>query len=145
MHLPIAQILQESPSIPTDASLKIFADEAVKCGVPIRLSPAWLRSSEDNNPYNEKTRRIISEFQSFNIPTGEGNVVFPEGNALKYLSEYFDGEAPENPYIEDPCNVKCISFSPNGDVLGGNVYENDIMRIIKEYDPTKHENPRGEA
>ena len=69
------------------------------------------------------------------IEVGEGNVVFPEGNALKYLAEYFADYAPENPYIEDPCDVKCLSFSPNGDILGGNIYENDIVDIIKGYTP----------
>ena len=67
------------------------------------------------------------------IPHSEGNVVFPEGNALKYLSEYFTDVRPVNPYEEDPCDVRCISFSPNGDVLGGNVYEKDVMEIIAEY------------
>ena len=66
---------------------------------------------------------------------GEGNVIFPEGNALKYLAEFFTDERPENPYVEDPRDVRCVSFSPNGDVLGGNVYQNDIMEIIKDYAP----------
>ncbi len=49
-----------------------------------------------------------------------------------------DGEQlPENPYIEDPCDVRCASFSPNGDVLGGNMYQSDIMEIIKFYSPQK--------
>jgi len=30
-----------------------------------------------------------------------------------------------------------VSFSPNGDVLDGNVYERDIMEIIKDYVPYK--------
>ena len=62
-----------------------------------------------------------------------GNVIFPEGNALKYLSEFFEDSYPENPYIENPCDVRCISFSPNGDVLNGNVYKQDIMEIINDY------------
>ena len=66
---------------------------------------------------------------------GEGNIIFPEGNALKYLAEYFKGESPENPYIDDAYDVRCVSFSSNGDVLGGNVYKNDIMDIIKNYTP----------
>ena len=66
---------------------------------------------------------------------GEGNIIFPEGNALKYLAEYFTDELPENPYVEDPCDVRCVSFSPNGNVLGGNVYERDIMEILRDYAP----------
>ena len=62
-------------------------------------------------------------------------MIFPEGNALKYLAEYFTYELPENPYAEDPCDVRCVSFEPDGDVLGGNVFERDIMDIIKDYKP----------
>ena len=123
-------------TIPLD-KVKQFAEEAVAHGIPVRISPAWIKSKEDNNPYNEKTREILNSFRDLNIPIGEGNIVFSEGNALKYLGEYFCDEIPENPYIEDPCNVKCISFSANGDVLGGNIYKKDIMRIIEEYDPMK--------
>ncbi len=115
--------------------MKQFASEAKKCGVPIRLQPAWLVSATDDNPYNKKTREIIDSFVDMELPVGEGNIIFPEGNALKYLAEYFADEIPENPYVEDPRDVRCVSFSPNGDVLGGNVYKNDIMEIIKDYAP----------
>ena len=121
-------------TIPLDA-VKMFATEAKKCGIPIRLSPAWLVNTTDDNPYNRKTREILGSFADMELPVGEGNVVFPEGNALKYLAEYFTDEHPENPYTEDPCNIKCISFEPNGDVLGGNVYERDIMEIVNNYAP----------
>ena len=115
--------------------VKIFAAEAKKCGIPIRLSPAWLVSVTDDNPYNRKTRQILDSFADMNIPVGEGNVVFPEGNALKYLAEYFADIKPENPYVEDPRDVRCLSFSANGDVLDGNVYHKDILEIIKDYAP----------
>ena len=115
--------------------VKLFATEAKKCGIPIRLSPAWLVSVTDDNPYNRKTREILDSFADLELPVGEGNVIFPEGNAQKYLAEYFTDELPENPYTEDPCNVKCVSFEPNGDVLGGNVYECDIMGIVNNYAP----------
>ena len=116
-------------------TVKIFAREAKKCGIPIRLQPAWLVSARDDNPYNCKTRQILNSFSDLEIPENDGNVIFPEGNALKYLAEYFSDEHPENPYAEDPCNVRCVSFSPGGDVLGGNVYESDIMELIKDYAP----------
>ena len=92
-------------------------------------------SAVNDNPYNRKTREILDSFADMEIPVGEGNIIFPEGNALKYLAEYFTDERPENPYAEDPCDVRCVSFSPNGDVLGGNIYEHDIMEIIKDYVP----------
>ena len=121
-------------TIPLD-TVKVFAAEAKKCGIPLRLSPAWLVSVTDDNPYNRKTREILSNFADLEIPVGEGNVIFPEGNALKYLAEYFTGTLPENPYVEDPRDMRCVSFSPNGDVLGGNVYERDVLKIVKDYVP----------
>ena len=121
-------------TIPLDV-VKQFAAEATKCGIPIRLQPAWLRSAVDDNPYNRKTREILDSFADMDITANEGNVIFPEGNALKYLAEYFTDTLPENPYVEDPRNVRCVSFSPNGGVLGGNVCERDVMEIINDYNP----------
>ena len=121
-------------TIPLDA-VKFFAVEVKNCGIPIRLQPAWLRSAEDDNPYNRKTREVLDSFADLKIPENDGNVVFPEGNALKYLAEYFTDTKPENPYVEDPCDVRCLSFSANGDVLDGNAYQKDILEIIKDYAP----------
>ena len=112
-----------------------FAAETKRCGIPTRLQPAWLVSATDDNLYNRKTREILGSFADLEFRVGVGNVIFLEGNALKYLAEYFTDELPENPYKDNPCNVKCVSFDPNGDVLGGNVYERDIMEIIKDYVP----------
>ena len=120
-------------TIPLDV-VKQFVSEARKCGVPILLQPAWLRSAVDDNPYNRKTREILDSFVELEISENEGNIIFPEGNARKYLAEYFTDELPENPYVEDPRDVRCVSFSPNGDVLGGNVYERNILEIIKDYE-----------
>ena len=121
-------------TIPLDV-VKQFAAEVKACGIPIRLQPAWLVSVTDDNPYNRKTREILDSFADMEIHVGEGNVIFPEGNALKYLAEYFTDELPENPYVEDPRDVRCVSFEPNGDVLGGNVYRKDIMEILRNYVP----------
>ncbi len=115
--------------------VKIFAEEAKKAGIPIRIQPAWLVSRDDNNIYNIRTKEIISVFAELGIEEADGNVIFPEGNALKYFAEYFTDSAPENPYVEDPADVRCISFAPDGSVLGGNVYENDVMEIIEKYRP----------
>ena len=113
-----------------------FAGCAVKAGIPIRLSPAWLVSPEDDNPYNIRTREIIGAFDPLRIPASAGNVIFPSGNALKYLREYFDENVvPSSPYDEDPRDIRSISFSANGDVLNGNVYKTDILEIISTYRP----------
>ena len=121
-------------TIPLDVVLD-FAREVTGRDIPARLQPAWLVSAEDNNPYNVETRKILHRFSELNIPVSEGNVIFPEGNAARYLTEYFEDESPENPYVDDPHDVCCLSFAPNGDVLDGNVYNSDIMKIIENYKP----------
>ena len=117
------------------AVVKRFAEYVKRSGIPIRLQPAWLVSAEDSNPYNQMTRAVLSEFDALDIPHSAGNVVFPEGNAKKFLAEYFTQVCPENPYVEDSCDVRSLSFSPDGDVLGGNVYKQDIIDILKNYAP----------
>ena len=120
-------------TIPLEPVLR-FAQCAAAAGIPLRLSPAWLVSREDDNPYNVRTREILRAFEPLKIPAGEGNVIFPSGNALKYLGAYFpEGAAPSSPYDEDPRDVRCLSFGPNGDVLGGNVYRTDILEIMDAY------------
>ncbi len=121
-------------TIPSE-TVRAFAEEVKRAGIPIRLSPAWLLSPTDDNPYNRKTKELLETFREMEITVGEGNVIFPEGNALKYLAEYFTDKIPENPYVEDPTDLRCLSFSPNGDVLNGNLYECDIMEIIANYVP----------
>ena len=115
--------------------VKAFAAEVRRCGIPVRLQPAWLVGRDDDNPYNRRTREVLDCMGDPGIPVGEGNVIFPEGNALKYLAEYFTDETPANPYVDDPFDVRCASFDPNGDVLGGNVYRCDVMDVLDDYDP----------
>lgn len=116
--------------------VKCFAECVKAAGISIKLSPAWLVSKSDNNPYNMRTREIIEDFLPFGIPVGSGNVIFPSGNALRYLGEYF-GENTEssNPYDEDPRDIRTIGFSPNGDVLNGNIFQKSIIDILNEYKP----------
>lgn len=96
----------------------------------------WFVSKEDNNAYNIKTREIIQEFEYLDIPVASGNVIFPSGNAIKYLGEYFDkNNEYSNPYEEDPHDIRAIGFKPNGDVLNGNVYQKSIIDILNEYRP----------
>ena len=119
-------------SIPPAPVLR-FARDLQRAGVPIRLSPAWLVDRTHENPYNAETRRILQAFAALGIPEGEGNVVFFEGNAKRYLADYFTHDLPANPYVEDPKKLKCISFCANGDVLGDNLYRCGIMEIINNY------------
>lgn len=111
-----------------------FAMAVLDENIPIHTHPAWLVSVDDNNPYNQKTRELLKEFNAMGIEQSSGNVIFPSGNAIKYLGEYFDQDVEyDNPYIENPKDVKTISFSANGDVLGGNIYDNSILDIINSY------------
>jgi MoaA/NifB/PqqE/SkfB family radical SAM enzyme len=120
-------------TIPAE-TVKTFAEALLKENVSVRLSPAWLVSKTDKNPYNEKTVEVLRIFKDMGIPESDGNIVFPEGNARIYLKEYFDLTKPHvNPYAEDPKNVKTLSISPNGDVLDGNIYKNSILDIITNY------------
>lgn len=121
-------------TIPLDA-VKRFAVEVQKNGIPLRLQPAWLVSAADDNPYNRTTRAILDSFRSMGIAEGAGNVIFPEGNARKYLHEYFTDDCPLNPYTEDPRDIRCVSFEPNGNVLGDNIYRRDITEILSTYTP----------
>ena len=116
-------------------SVRAFAEQVRRCQIPIRLQPAWLVSADDDNVYNRKTREILSRLEDLQIPVGEGNVIFPEGNAKRYLAEYFTENVPQNPYEEDPYDVRCVSFCPNGDVLRGNLYRQDVREILKRYTP----------
>lgn len=112
-----------------------FAKAAMAAGVRLRTSPAWLVSREDGNPYNQRTREILKRFDEMGIGDDEGNVIFPGGNALIYLKEYFAESQPENPYEEDPEDIRAISVAPDGAVLDGNVYQTDVLDILEGYSP----------
>ena len=114
--------------------VEYFADCVHGEEISIKLSPAWLVSEEDDNPYNVKTRELLSVFTTKGFEVASGNVIWFGGNAKIYLREYFD-ETHEvvNPYEDDPRDVRAISFNPNGDVLMGNIYQNDIMEIFESY------------
>ncbi|MDE5937169.1 MAG: hypothetical protein K2G83_07170 [Ruminococcus sp.] len=46
------------------------------------------------------------------ISVSEGNIIFPSGNALEYLGEYFDsGQNTDNPYERNSKDIRAISIS----------------------------------
>lgn len=113
-----------------------FANAVNTAEVDFKAQPAWLVSPEADNPYNNKTREILAAFNRMGIETGDGNVIFPSGNALKYLDEYFDlTKEIKNPYQEDPTDIRAICFSANGDILGSNIYKQNINDILLSYAP----------
>lgn len=114
--------------------VKYFAKCVKSEGILITAHPAWLVSENDDNPYNIRTREILKEFVRDGIEISSGNVIFPSGNAKKYLSEYFeDGVEYVNPYEDDPKDVQAVSFNTNGDVLNGNINKSCIMDIFNSY------------
>jgi MoaA/NifB/PqqE/SkfB family radical SAM enzyme len=112
-----------------------------------RLQPTWVNNESDNNPYNIKTKECLAYFYEFNIERNDGDSVFPSGNAVKYLSEYFDKKpldmnfkCGDELYTTSLDNINELMIDCNGDVLAcnftiGNIMENNIIDIIKEYNP----------
>lgn len=114
----------------------LFAKALLEKAVPLRMQPAWLVSQMHDNPWNEKTRQLLAPFADMGIPVHEGNIIFPSGNALQYLSAYFEQYGvPENPYEDDPENITAISLEPDGTALNGNFYQTDILEILEQYHP----------
>ena len=116
----------------------------------LKIHPAWVINEENDNPYNEETRRLLKTFSDKEIPVTSGNDIFLSGSAAVHLSEFYPARQAidlsdlsdfcgSEPYTERPDNVSCISISPNGGVnicsQIGNIYENDILDIIGSYDP----------
>ena len=79
------------------------------CIQRFRVHPAWLISEEADNTYNQITHEILTKFNAICIPTSNGNVIFPSGNALKYFVEYFDLSVPmTSEYAQNPRNIKAM-------------------------------------
>jgi len=110
--------------------VQVFANRAKH----LTLHPAWLESGTAQNPWNLRTREVLAQFPG--LPVSRGNVVFPRGNALKYLREYFPEELPHrSPYDHVPGErVTCLFVCPNGDVQAGeavgNAYRDDILELL---------------
>lgn len=121
-------------TIPLD-TVKRFAEQLLSEDLFVRTQPAWLVSRNDKNPYNVTTLELLLEFEALGITSGEGNVVFAQGNALKNLSEYFIDSDVKNPYVEDPCDVRCLSFDPDDTLFGKSVHDNTLADILEQYIP----------
>lgn len=113
-----------------------FALEIKRPGIRLRTHPAWLVEKGHDNAYNRRTAGILAEFENMGIMQSDGNIIFPGGNALKYLRDYFDPDKEYiSPYEEDPADIRAVCINPNGDVLNGNLYRTDIRKILQEYVP----------
>lgn len=118
--------------------VEYFADCVAENSIEIEVHPAWLVSKDNNNPYNLKTKELLKIFQDKGIEVSGGNVIIPTGNAKKYFGEYYDDNAEtKSPYEQNPYDIQVIGINPDGDVLGGNVYKNNIIDILNSYSPDK--------
>ncbi len=128
-----------------------FAEAVKNAGFGnFRLHPAWVKTSDDPNEYNRRTKEALAYFDNLGISHSSGNVIFPAGNAVKYLSEYYERKpvdldfmCGEAIYTEPLDDAHSISLNPNGDVVIcsftiGNVYKDDILDIIERYEPRDH-------
>lgn len=134
------------------ASVYSFARYAKLAGIPkLRLQPAWLVNQAHDNPYNQKTKEVLSAFQDLDIPVSSGNDIFLAGNAAKYLSEYYaapklnlSDSCGSLPYTEPLNNITSLSIVPNGDVMIcsfviGNIYRESMEEIVARYNPYENE------
>lgn len=118
--------------------VEYFADCIIDNNINIEVHPAWLVSKDNQNPYNTRTKELLAVFENKGIEVSSGNVIIPTGNAKKYFSEYYDESAEmKSPYEQNPYDINAVSINPDGDVLGGNIYKNDIINILDSYSPYK--------
>ena len=126
-----------------------FAEALQRYGIPyLRVHPAWVADESAENPHNAETKRLLNLFAEKGIQSTNGNNIYPSGNALIHLAEYF--APPENIDLSTPCgslpyterldDISCLGINPNGDVnlcsvTIGNIHETDILDIIDRYDP----------
>ena len=127
----------------------VFAEALLKYDAPsLRVQPVWVVDENAENLYNNETKRLLKLFNDKGIQTNEGNNIFPSGNALKHLGEYFtppgkiDLSLPcgSMPYTERLDEVSSFGINPNGDVnlcsvTIGNIYKTDVLDIVDNYDP----------
>lgn len=103
----------------------------------VRVHPAWLVNKDYDNEYNEKTREILKSFAALGVLPSNGNVIFPAGNALKFLGKYFDkNTAYINRYEQDKKNIRSISIEPNGNFLNCNIHDENFINKLNEYTPS---------
>lgn len=116
----------------------------------IRLHPAWVVNESHDNPYNRSTKEYLAYFRDLGLECSKGNNIFPAGNAIEYLSEYFDKKPIDTnfkcgqaPYTTDLESINEVSINPNGDVVVcsfpiGNINTNNILDILADYNPYKN-------
>lgn len=135
----------------------LFAKALLDAGIPeVMLHPAWLVGEEADNPYNREIRRCLESFSDLPIPISSGNVVFPSGNAKKYLADYFPPEPSKEekdramhefrcgqaPYTSRLDELDCLSIEPDGEVMAcafpiGNLNQKPMSQILNDFRPNE--------
>lgn len=160
----VANRLAESGVTRADVSVDSFHQEyipvsivehntrsLVDAGIPVFWNPAWVGSMTEKNPWNERTWTILNQLAHLPVPPVtelSGNSIQPEGNALKWLSEFLpskipnpEGRCEDVPYTSRLDKITGISVEPDGSVLVckefviGNAQQEDLGEILKRYDP----------
>ncbi|MEJ6952301.1 radical SAM protein [Natronospora cellulosivora (SeqCode)] len=136
--------------------IKKTAESLINNGVEmIKWNPCWLVSKDEDNKYNQKTKEILKELNYLGAKVSSGNIVSPNGLALKNLLEYMPakikypkGKCGDQPYTSNLDNIESICIDPNGDIAIcsnlkiGNVFEANILDVLKNYNPYEVEEMR---
>lgn len=145
-HLLLSVDAFHQETIPLDA-VHSFARCVLDAGIPSKLHPAWVAGQAHRNPYNERTKEILSAFEDLNFLVSSGNNIVLEGNAREYLEPYYERQSLDlsakcgvMPYTDPLTDISSLSIAPNGDVMVcgfiiGNLYTEDIAGIAARYDP----------
>ncbi len=133
--------------IPSEV-VKKTAEELLRAGMKdIKWNPCWVSSQEDDNEYNKKTKELLTELDYLNIETSRGNIMDARGNALNEFKKYLPQKSintkwkcGDEPYTDKPDDIQGICIEPNGEFdicpnFKGNCQEEDILNIIKKYNP----------
>lgn len=132
--------------------VRLFAEALLEQHIEsIQFHPAWVINSSHPNRYNESTLRILDSLSDLGIGVSSGNDIFPAGNAVKYLREFYpqperlnlDCNCGDAPYTDRLDDIHSLSIEPNGNVYAcafmiGNIYKEDINAIIERYDPYRN-------
>jgi hypothetical protein len=114
----------------------------------IYFHPAWVVNKEHNNPYNIKTKEILSKLTYLNVHVDEGNNISLNGNAKEYLGKYYSPtnnperlKCGEIPYTNSLDNIEFLTIQANGDIqicksfILGNLKDDSFNALLDNYNP----------
>lgn len=113
-------------------------------------NPCWVVSREHDNPWNQRTREILSVLAHLPVREDEGNVVQPMGYACEWLGAFLPPRVPmpsgtcgDVPYTGPLDEVDSIGVDPDGsigvcwDLNIGSAACEDVLQILRGYDPRR--------